>query len=81
MARKDYTPEQTIGMLREAEVRLSQGVASGHPMPDSVVLWTRLMVEDPARRPGGAPTVDWTVAEDERLEKVVRSGQATAEPA
>ena len=50
-------------------------------MPDSVVLWTRLMAEDPARRPGGAPTVDWTVAEDERLEKVVRSGQATAEPA
>ena len=25
MARKDYTPEQAIGMLREAEVRLSQG--------------------------------------------------------
>ena len=24
MARKDYTPEQIIGMLREAEVRLSQ---------------------------------------------------------
>ena len=25
MARKIYTPEQIIGMLREAEVRLSQG--------------------------------------------------------
>ena len=25
MARKDYTPEQAIGMLREAEVRLSRG--------------------------------------------------------
>jgi hypothetical protein len=25
MARKDYTPEQVIGMLREADVRLSQG--------------------------------------------------------
>jgi len=25
MARKNYTPEQIIGMLREAEVRLSQG--------------------------------------------------------
>jgi len=25
MARKRYTPEQIIGMLREAEVRLSQG--------------------------------------------------------
>ncbi|MCB1380175.1 MAG: transposase [Novosphingobium sp.] len=29
MARKRYTPEQIIGMLREAEVRLSQGEKSG----------------------------------------------------
>ncbi len=29
MARKRYTPEQIIGMLREAEVRLSQGEQIG----------------------------------------------------
>ena len=29
MARKDYTPEQAIGMLREVEVRLSQGEKIG----------------------------------------------------
>ena len=29
MARKEYTPEQAIGMLREAEVRLSQGEKIG----------------------------------------------------
>ena len=29
MARKDYTPEQAIGMLREVEVRLSQGERIG----------------------------------------------------
>jgi putative transposase len=29
MARKDYTPEQAIGMLREAEGRLSQGEKIG----------------------------------------------------
>jgi transposase-like protein len=29
MARKRYTPEQVIGMLREAEVRLSQGATTG----------------------------------------------------
>lgn len=29
MARKRYTPEQVIGMLREAEVRLSQGEKIG----------------------------------------------------
>ena len=35
MARKDCTPEQAIGMLREAEVRLSQGQNSAR----SVVVW------------------------------------------
>jgi len=29
MARKRYTPEQIIAMLREAEVRLSQGEKAG----------------------------------------------------
>ena len=29
MARKDYTPEQAIGMLREGEVGLSQGEKIG----------------------------------------------------
>ena len=29
MSRKRYTPEQIIGMLREAEVRLSQGRTTG----------------------------------------------------
>jgi putative transposase len=29
MSRKRYTPEQVIGMLREAEVRLSQGEKVG----------------------------------------------------
>jgi transposase-like protein len=29
MSRRRYTPEQIIGMLREAEIRLSQGQAVG----------------------------------------------------
>lgn len=29
MSRKTYKPEQIIGMLREAEVRLSQGATVG----------------------------------------------------
>ena len=29
MSRKRYTPEQIIGMLREAEIRLSQGQSVG----------------------------------------------------
>ena len=29
MSRKNYKPEQIIGMLREAEIRLSQGQTVG----------------------------------------------------
>ena len=58
------------------------GVASGDPLPDGVVLWTRL-APDPLAG-GGMPTsavkVKWQVASDERMQKVVRSGTATARP-
>ncbi|MFB4314288.1 alkaline phosphatase D family protein [Actinomadura sp. 21ATH] len=60
------------------------GVASGDPVPDGVVLWTRLaprpLAEDGL---GGLPPgrdigVEWQVAEDERFRRVVRTGRATA---
>jgi len=56
------------------------GIASGRPLPQSVVLWTRLMAANPADRLDGAITVGWSIAEDGRMQKVVRSGEATAEP-
>ncbi|MEJ5254842.1 MAG: alkaline phosphatase D family protein [Acidimicrobiales bacterium] len=60
----------------------SLGVASGDPLPDSVVLWTRL-APDPLRG-GGMPSTDvdveWEVAEDETFADVVAAGVATAEP-
>ena len=62
-----------------ADSPFSLGVASGRPTPDSVVLWTRLMAADRAERLGPPVTVAWTIAEDERLQKVVRSGVAMAE--
>jgi alkaline phosphatase D len=58
------------------------GIASGEPLPDGAVLWTRL-----APKPlegGGMPNVNvevnWTVAEDDKLEKIVRSGKSVAAP-
>ncbi|GAA5054395.1 alkaline phosphatase D [Thermocatellispora tengchongensis] len=64
------------------------GVASGEPLPDGVILWTRLAPEplhlDP-RRPGGMPkrqvAVRWQVAEDQGLTRVVKEGTAYAEHA
>ncbi len=56
------------------------GVASGRPTADSVVLWTRLMARESFERPSEAIAVRWWLAEDERMQRVVRSGQATATP-
>ncbi|WP_328538203.1 alkaline phosphatase D family protein [Streptomyces sp. NBC_00344] len=58
------------------------GVASGDPLPDAVVLWTRL-APDPLNG-GGMPdapvTVEWQVADDRRFSKIVRKGTAQAVP-
>ena len=58
------------------------GVASGDPMPDGVVLWTRL-----APKPfegGGMPhhpvAVQWQVALDDRMSRIVRRGAVLAVP-
>ena len=52
MARKDYTPEQSIGMLREAEVRLSQGEKIGkicRGLGDEPRVGGKLELLDPVR--------------------------------
>lgn len=56
------------------------GVASGDPLSDGVVLWTRI-VPDPlglANPLPGSIDVDWEVAEDELFTNVVRSGRTRA---
>ena len=60
----------------------SLGIASGEPLPDSVVLWTRL-APDPLNG-GGMPNryvaVKWEVATDDSFRHVVRRGTALAAP-
>jgi len=60
------------------------GVASGDPLPDAVILWTRL-VNDPSVDGGGLPEqplpVRWEVATSETFDDIVASGDAVAEPA
>jgi alkaline phosphatase D len=53
------------------------GVASGDPLPDGVILWTRVTPTDEAQPGSGrgpAVTVGWVVARDPGLRDVVRSG-------
>jgi alkaline phosphatase D len=60
------------------------GVASGDPLPDSVILWTRL-VNDPHASDGGLPDqalpVRWEIAASQEFDDVVASGDVVAEPA
>lgn len=71
------TPTERRGLF-------SLGVASGDPLPDGVVLWTRL-APDPLAPDGrgGLPdqpvSVGWQIAADERFTQVVRSGVAVAQ--
>jgi alkaline phosphatase D len=50
------------------------GIASGDPLTDRVVLWTRVTLLDPA----AAIPVKWTVAEDRQMRRVVRRGRSNA---
>ncbi|MFH8615962.1 alkaline phosphatase D family protein [Streptomyces sp. NPDC017979] len=57
------------------------GVASGDPLPDGVLLWTRV-TPTPEARPGsglGPDTpVGWEVAEDREFDRVTARGETTA---
>jgi alkaline phosphatase D len=60
----------------------SLGVASGDPLPDSVVLWTRL-APDPLKGGGMPPVnvpVQWQIALDQKMRNVVRRGIVVATP-
>ena len=59
------------------------GVASGAPLPDSVILWTRLL-PDPLNAdsmPPIAQQVRWEVAQDEAFTRIAAKGTAVATPA
>ncbi|WP_181798670.1 alkaline phosphatase, partial [Streptomyces sp. WELS2] len=68
---------------RITEDPFTLGVASGDPLPGSVLLWTRLAPQ-PYQPDGGLPaqrvTVLWELAHDADFRRIVRRGTATAHP-
>ena len=85
-ARSSSTTAALVGPSTLRADPFTLGVASGDPLPDSVILWTRLAPEPLARNGGGgmaprAVDVAWDVATDERFADLVGSGLATADPA
>lgn len=59
------------------------GVASGDPLPGSVLLWTRLApspYESDGGLPGSRVTVQWELAHDSRFTRIAKKGSAVAHP-
>jgi alkaline phosphatase D len=68
---------------RLADNPFTLGVASGEPLPDGVVLWTRLATRPLELGSGmgsGPVVVRWEIAEDEGLSRTVDTGQVIAAP-
>ena len=61
----------------EAPAHFTHGVASGDPLSDRVILWTRVIPQEA----GNALTVYWHVATDQAFAHVVASGQTSASEA
>ncbi|MBB0246098.1 alkaline phosphatase [Streptomyces alkaliphilus] len=66
---------------RPADAPFAHGVASGDPLPDGVLLWTRVTPVPeavPGSGLGPAVSVRWEVAEDADFRSVVAEGAVTA---
>ncbi|MBD2097528.1 alkaline phosphatase [Trichocoleus sp. FACHB-591] len=75
-------PNRVIATPRFTDYPFSLGVASGDPLPTSVVLWTRL-APDPLNGGGMIPNpvpIQWQVATDATMRQVVQRGTAMATP-
>ena len=76
------SPFWALGQAPSSRNPFTLGVASGDPVPDGALLWTRL-APDPLQG-GGMPrervAVEWRVASDERMSNVVARGRVTATP-
>ena len=71
-----------VGKISFRDYPFSLGVASGDPLPDGVVLWTRL-APDPLHG-GGMPNdnveVAWQVCSDQAMKNIVAQGTEIASP-
>ncbi|MCP3028606.1 alkaline phosphatase [Halobacillus sp. A5] len=64
------------------EYPFTLGVASGDPLPDSVILWTRLAIDplDGGGMPDRKVPVQWEIAKDENFRQVTQRGTEIAIP-
>ena len=77
------TPALAGRSVRASGPVFTLGVASGDPLPDSVILWTRLAPQ-PLELDGGmgetTESVEWEIASDDAFRNVVARGTEEATP-
>ena len=61
---------------REAKVVFAHGVASGDPLADRLIIWTRI-----STAAGAKPMVRWELATDASFKSILAKGQSVADPA
>ena len=77
-----WTPARALAPGSPAAYPFSLGVASGSPLPNSVILWTRILSNplDANSTPPVALAVRWEVAHDEAFTRIAAKGSASAVP-
>lgn len=73
----DNTKWQLDNANNQDTVIFTHGVASGDPLQDRIILWTRVLPT--ANQPN--PKVQWVIANDEAMTDIVNQGEATAKAA
>ena len=71
-------PDGAFDFPLGAPLPFAHGVASGDPLADRVIIWTRVTEESPS---ADAVPVSWELARDPQMQEVVRSGRQDAVPA
>lgn len=83
VAKNSFAQEATTTIIHPMDVNplmepFYHGVASGDPLPDRVILWTRVTPDS------GSPatiSVDWKIATDTNLSQVINSGTVSTDAA
>ena len=73
-------PQRVVAQPKFSSYPFTLGIASGDPIPDGVVLWTRL-APDPLNGGGvndPRVVVRWQIAADENMRQIVKSGTEVA---
>ncbi|WP_227429047.1 alkaline phosphatase D family protein [Psychrobacter sp. I-STPA6b] len=59
--------------LEQSEFAFEHGIASGDPLADKVILWTRITPKNPVDK----VLVHWEIARDEQMQEVVNKGEVS----